>query len=185
MTVSKRIIVGSTNPVKIDATRIGFINMFKHDRFEVSGVAVPSEVSDQPIGETETLRGAYNRARNAQREVPDADYHIGIEGGIEHLNDELVAFAWIVVLSGDKIGKAKTGGFILPQEVSNLVKQGIELGEADDIVFKRTDSKQKSGSVGILTGDVITRTDFYSHAVTMALIPFKRTDLTFSNTIES
>ncbi|MBQ0741266.1 DUF84 family protein, partial [Aquimarina celericrescens] len=36
---------------------------------------------------------------------------------------------------------------------------------------------QKSGAVGILTGDIIDRTAYYTEAGILALIPFKNADL--------
>lgn len=177
---SQIIIVASTNPVKIAAAHAGFAAMFPHERFEVRGVEVPSGVGHQPVGDDETLLGARTRALNARELIPGADYHIGIEGGVEHHGDDLIAMAWIVVYGHGRSGKAKTASFILPREVSELVNQGIELGEADDRVFGRSNSKHANGSVGILTDDVITRETFYSHAVVLALIPFKKTDLSFS-----
>ena len=53
----------------------------------------------------------------------------------------------------------------------------MELGDADDVIFGRTNSKQGNGSVGILTADVITRTIFYQQAILLALIPFKNSNL--------
>lgn len=130
------------------------------------------------MSEKETLLGAKNRALNARQAKPEADFWVGIEGGLEEVNGELEAFAWIVVVSREgKIGKGRTGSFFLPHKVAELIRQGKELGEADDIVFGRTNSKQSNGAVGILTGDVITRTTYYEPAVIMALIPFKNLEL--------
>jgi non-canonical (house-cleaning) NTP pyrophosphatase len=47
----------------------------------------------------------------------------------------------------------------------------MELGHADDIVFGRNNSKQQTGAVGILTREVITRAEYYSHGGVLALIP--------------
>jgi non-canonical (house-cleaning) NTP pyrophosphatase len=47
------------------------------------------------------------------------------------------------------------------------------LGEADDIVFGRSNSKQDNGAVGLLTDNVIDRAQLYEHAMILALIPFK------------
>lgn len=55
--------------------------------------------------------------------------------------------------------------------------EGKELGEADDLVFGQTNSKQANGAVGILTDNVLTRTTFYEPAVILALIPFKNPEL--------
>ena len=89
----------------------------------------------------------------------------------------MMAFAWIVILSKDKKGKARTGTFFLPPKVVELINQGKELGEADDIVFGHSNSKQKNGAVGILTGNLIDRTQFYVEAMVLALIPFLNKDI--------
>ena len=86
----------------------------------------------------------------------------------------LLCFAYMAVHapSVGKWGYAKTGTFVLPSAVAELVEGGMELGHADDKVFSRTDSKRSNGAVGLLTGDLITRTDYYEHAMLLALIPF-------------
>lgn len=172
----KKVIIASKNPVKIQAVINGFEKMFSTEEFEFIGVSVPSNVADQPFGNKETFLGAKNRADNAYTEVNDADFYVGIEGGINNTGDEMEAFAWVVIKSVDKYGKAKTGTFFLPKQVVELIKEGKELGEADDIVFKRNNTKQKNGAVGILTGDVIDRTKYYTEAVVLSLIPFKNVD---------
>jgi len=151
--------------------------MFPDQSFNIQAISVPSEVHDQPQSNHEALLGAENRARNAKIEAPHADYWIGIEGGVEKLEWGLSAFAWIVIISGSKIGKSRTGTFFLPQAVADLVNQGKELGDADDMVFGQTNSKQNQGAVGLLTSDAIDRTNFYTEAVILALIPFKNPDL--------
>lgn len=170
------IIIASRNPVKIEAVRLGYAAMFPGAEFDVSGVDVPSGVSDQPMTDAETLTGARNRAENARRAAPDAGLWVGIEGGIEDGPSGMHAFAWVVVL-GARSGEARTGTFTLPGEVARLVREGVELGHADDIVFGRTNSKQEDGAVGLLTDGLIDRTAYYEHAVVLALIPFLKLDL--------
>lgn len=179
----QQIIVASRNPVKVEAARIGFAQMFPDRTFTLTGVSVPSGVPDQPMTRDETLQGALNRAEHAASEHPDADYTVGIEGGIEpDPTGRLTVFAWVVVrqLATGRRGQAQTGVFYLPDEVARLVREGYELGTADDIVFQRDNSKQNTGSIGILTDDAITRTTYYVPAVVMALIPFKKPDLTWA-----
>lgn len=172
------IVVASANPVKIATTRNGFEKMYPGQPLRIRGITVPSGVSDQPFSSHETLSGAFNRANNARIRCPEADFWVGIEGGVEPENGgNLIAFAWVVILSRDQIGKARTGSFFLPPQVSHLIRQGMELGDADDMVFGRTNSKQENGAVGILTGDAINRTSLYEQAVIMALIPFKNPGL--------
>jgi len=173
----KKVIIASKNPVKIQAVKNGFEKMFPNQEFEFAGVSVPSNVADQPFSNNETFLGARNRANNASNEVTEADFYIGIEGGIEPIENEMEVFAWVFIKSAGKYGKARTGTFFLPKQVVELIKEGKELGDADDIVFKRNNSKQENGAVGIMTGDVIDRTKYYTEAVVLALIPFKNVDL--------
>ena len=172
-----RLIIASTNPVKIAAAENGFRRMFPHQPLETQAINVASGVSVQPRSDLETLTGALNRAANAQQAVPDADYWFGIEGGLEDNGAELLAFAWIVVRSRDRISKGRTGAFCLPRAIADLVRQGKELGEADDLIFGQSNSKQAAGAVGLLTDNVIDRARLYEHAVILALIPFKNETL--------
>jgi inosine/xanthosine triphosphatase len=176
-----QIIVASTNPVKLEAARRGFAAMFPGEALDLRGVNVPSGVSDQPMTERETRDGAAQRAANARALMPHADYWVGIEGGISDTDGEMLAFAWVVILSGERAGSSRSATFQLPQEVARLVRSGLELGDADDVVFGRSNSKQQNGSVGLLTGDVIDRVLYYEHAVVLALIPFRHPALNFTH----
>jgi len=167
------LVVASTNPVKIQAAVNGFQRLFPGSELRVIAAAVPSDVAQQPMSDEETLRGALNRSANAQVAHPHAAYWIGIEGGIQPIGLEMAAFAWIVVRSREMMGKGRTGTFFLPPAVAELIRQGKELGEADDIVFGRANSKQENGAVGLLTDNVIDRAQLYEHAMILALIPFK------------
>lgn len=175
------IVVASSNPVKIQAAQTGFEHMFPYDSFAARGVSVPSGVSHQPMTDEETLQGALTRATNARTADPHAAFWVGIEGGCEEKHGELWTFAWVVVLPAAQgvaaSGKGRTGAFCLPREVAELVRQGVELGEADDRVFGRSNSKQSNGAVGLLTGDVIDRQSYYVHAVVLALVPFRNQEL--------
>jgi inosine/xanthosine triphosphatase len=173
----KRIIVASMNPAKIMAVEEGFEVMYPGELLDIAGVDVESEVSDQPMSDSETLLGAQNRAANARRANPDADFWIGLEGGLEGDSVGMEAFAWIVVLSAGQEGKARTTSFQLPARVTALIMEGYELGHADDIVFGKTDSKKSSGAVGLLTNGAISRSALYAQAVSLALIPHKNEGL--------
>ena len=56
-----KITVASINPVKIQSALHGFQQMFLDVSFTAEGLSVPSGVSDQPMTDEETLRGALNR----------------------------------------------------------------------------------------------------------------------------
>eukprot|EP01116_Phalansterium_solitarium_P009780 TRINITY_DN24087_c0_g1_i1.p2 TRINITY_DN24087_c0_g1~~TRINITY_DN24087_c0_g1_i1.p2 ORF type:complete len:187 (-),score=67.82 TRINITY_DN24087_c0_g1_i1:219-779(-) len=176
--VARSVIIASTNPVKVNCVRQGFEQAFPGRQFSFEGVSAPSGVPDQPMSDEETFRGALNRATNVKALRPQATFWVGVEGGLSvHEDGEMHVFAWIVVLSNDRSGKARTSAFVLPAKVAELIRQGYELGVADDIVFKSQNSKQAGGSVGFLTNNVVTRTSYYEQAVILALIPFLHEDL--------
>jgi len=56
--------------------------------------------------------------------------------------------------------------------VAKLIDEGYELGAANDLVFGGQNTKQKTGAVGLLTKDIVTRSQLYTQAVQLALIPF-------------
>ncbi|MFV0592597.1 MAG: inosine/xanthosine triphosphatase [Draconibacterium sp.] len=172
-----KIIVASKNPVKINATVEGFGAFY--DEVSAEGVSVESGVPDQPMSDEETREGARNRVVNARNLFPEADYWIGIEGGLHREKEALVAFAWVVISDGKQKGESRTTSFILPPKVALLIESGYELGTANDLVFDQHNSKQKSGAVGLLTGDKIDRTQLYRQAVQLALIPFLNKELYF------
>ena len=175
-----QITVASLNPVKLQAAQAAFQQIFPRQRFDVAGVAVPSGVPDQPMSLAETMRGARNRADKARAAQPDADYWVGIEGGIEDTPLGMSCFARVHIISSDgREGLGQTAVFYLPREVAELVRAGLELGQADDQVFGRDNSKQANGAIGILTDDAVDREAYYIHAVIMALVPFKNPALSW------
>ena len=70
---------------------------------------------------------------------------------------------------------AKTANFPLPPEITRLMmNEGLELGDADDRVFGRSNSGSESGTVGVLTNGLMDRSRYYEHALILALIPWMR-----------
>ena len=172
-----KIIVASKNPVKVQAVTTAFELAFPQKMHHVEGIGVPSGVSDQPMSEEETRLGAYNRAQGAKDARPEADFWVGLEGGIAEDHGMMQAFDWMVVMGRDNVGYGRSAGFMLPPAVVDLIHQGMELGEADDVVFAKENSKQSNGAIGLLTHDLITRQTLYQPALLMALIPFLRPEL--------
>lgn len=167
------IIVASMNPVKKQAVLHGFRSVFGEWPFSCEAFAAESGVRDQPESDAETLQGAYNRLAAARSAYPDATYYTALEGGVERIGKKLFAFAWIVIeAQSGKRGEARTGTFELPQAIARLIDSGVELGHANDRVFGVANSKHTNGALGILTGDLITRTSEYASTMILALIPF-------------
>lgn len=168
----KHIVVASTNPTKLKAAENAFSRAFPSENFKFEGISVHSSVSHQPMTDDETITGAHSRSINAEKIIPHADFWVGIEGGVELVKDGMLCMAWVVIRSKDNYGKAKTSAFYLPAKMVALITKGIEMGDADDMIFGNTNSKQKNGTVGALTRNLITRTSYYEEATLLALIPF-------------
>ena len=150
---------------------------------------------------------AYNAACSDVRERNDEDniipdFAVGLEGGLEKSDEELWCMAWMAIVGNNSTtctsakaeddnycavdgkskslswGYAKTGSFLLPPGLCDLVlNKDMELGHADDVVFSRVNSKHGSGTVGKLTKGEIDRTEYYVHALKLALIPWIRPQL--------
>lgn len=166
-----KIIVASKNPVKIDATREAFLSYFKD--LEVLGESVSSGVSDQPFG-WDTFLGAENRAKALHGK---ADFSVGIEGGVFERFGKHFTFGAICIM--DKNGKLSFGTspiLELPDVVVKGLKGGKELGIVMDKLTHAHNSKQKGGAVGFFTKGVVTRKDFYTVGIRVALAPFVKED---------
>src|SRR5688572_10893049 len=102
----RTIAVGSTNPVKIAAVR-GVLGPLAPNAI-VHGVAVASNVPDQPFGDDETIRGALARAM-AARAALGAELGVGIEGGVvEEPDGSMRTCAWAAIV--DSHGRSGVGG---------------------------------------------------------------------------
>jgi len=168
-----KVVVTSHNPVKIAAAREAFLSQFPTREIQLIPLAVESGVPDQPMSDEETRQGARNRVANARLKNPDADYWVGLEGGLDFFDGRLMAFAWMVIAAGnDQISEIRSVTLPLPPEVQALVSEGLELGEANDRVFSTLNSKQGGGAFGLLTDGLMTREGIYTQTLILALIPF-------------
>ena len=189
---SFNIAVGSGNKAKVESVRLAMADAFPGAALTMFPYAVPSGVSDQPMGEDETRAGAGNRALGARdayaKEHGGAapDFAVGLEGGVGPEGSAkspkghplLSCFAYMAICaatqaSGEEPSFSRTASFTLPYKVTDLMQdEGLELGDADDKIFSRVDSKQGAGTVGILTNMIIDRAQYYRHALAFALVPF-------------
>lgn len=170
-----------------------------------SGVSdQPYGDDETKAGAQNRAKAAYHAYRHANN-LTWPHIAVGMEGGLEWIangnksSSKLFCMAWMALYGkreatsvdafageniesyvGDKkpiCSVAKTALFVLPDEVTKLVKQNVELGDATDIVFEKTRSKHGMGTVGILTDGLIDRSGYYDHAILLALIPWIRPDL--------
>lgn len=172
-----KVAVGSENPVKINAVKHAFSVVWPKKKFEVIGISVKSGVTDQPMSDEEGIKGATNRAKKALKELK-ADYGVGLEGGMHKIGKKWFDSGWIVII--DKKGRVGIGSSARIETapaIVKLVKKGVELGAADDKIFKKKHSKQKEGHFGLMTNGIITRKDGYMHGIVFALSRFLHPEL--------
>lgn len=167
-----KVAVGSKNPVKIKAVRLAFQTVWPDRKWSVSGVEAASGVSVQPMSDIESITGARNRAILAVKKLR-ADFGVGLEGGLQKIGKEYFDCGWVVVLdqNGNE-GMGSTARILVPKKLIKMIKRGRELGEINDMVFGKRNSKQAEGYFGTMTNNAITRLKAYKHGVIVALSRF-------------
>lgn len=170
-----RVAVGSTNPVKVNAVRHIFAQLFPG--CEVVGVEVESGVPAQPVGETETNVGASNRARAALTAL-DAAYGVGLEGGVTFDGDSCWMINRCAIASRDgQVSLGKGPSFLLPPAVAEGVRAGLEVSPIIDRLAGQSDTGKKGGAIGFLTNGAVRREELFANLVGTALVPFLHPEL--------
>ncbi|MGC9104037.1 MAG: inosine/xanthosine triphosphatase [Candidatus Methanodesulfokora sp.] len=164
-----RVVVGSTNPVKISAVEESFSLAF--GSVEVKGIEVDSGVGPEPI-EEEAVEGAINRAVKAMKLLP-SDFSVGIEGGLFHLHGRYYLAGFVAIMRSDGLISTGTSGwFECPKKLLGRLLRGEELGSIMDEITGRRDVKKKEGAIGYFTKGIVDRKELYKHGVLMALARF-------------
>jgi len=159
--------VGSTNPVKIRAVKEALWERF--DELVVEGVEVESGVSDQPMSDDETKKGAIERAKRAL-EKKRADFGVGLEGGVFKEDGELWNTVWCVAL--DKEGRRVVVNgekFVLPKKLAEEILGGGEMGLVMNKLTGRENVKHQEGMLGVVTDGLVPRIEAYKHLVRLAV----------------
>lgn len=171
-----KILVGSQNPVKVNAARIAFGKVFAREDITCEAVIAPSGVADQPMTSQATREGAINRVKYCQQNY-QADFYLAIEGGVDCFEDGPATFAYVVIADNKTVSVGRSANLPLPNIVYQALVDGEELGHVMDRLFDTDNVKQKQGAIGLLTKGQATRESIYTQAVIMALAPMLNSDL--------
>ena len=167
--------VGSTNPAKVEAVRRSLARLSRD--CELEAVDVSSGVGVMPLGQAETRKGAFVRAR-AALERTAAEVAFGLEGGAILDGDRAWLTAHVVAVTRDgRIGEAAWGRMLLPRVAAERLRAGEELGDIIDDLFDAKESKRQTGAIGLLTEGAVSRTDAFADLVAMACAPFLHPEL--------
>lgn len=174
MTNGVKVLVGSRNPVKIEATREAFSKYCGNP--EITGMEVDSGVPVQPVN-GQIFEGAETRAKTLlvknKEEKLGADFFVGIEGGVMKLHSKWFSLGGMCIADNKgKIGFGTSPLFELPAAIVEELLRGVELGDVMDRLQNAHNTKQKHGAIGFFTKGVIDRKNFYMQGLVTALIPF-------------
>lgn len=120
-----KILMGTKNPGKIEGAKQAFEKYFKE--VEVEGIAVESEVSNQPF-DVDILKGAKNRVKNlkkyAKEKGMEVDFFVASEAGITSLLGEWIDFNVAVVENAESFQSVGISqGFPVPEKYIEEIKQ--------------------------------------------------------------
>ena len=177
--------VGTLNDPKIEAVRLAVEPYVS--AAQVSGHAVESGVSEQPVGYGEITRGARERARQAYGAGPCA-LGVGIEDGLVEIPEtggEIFNVGAAVITDGRRESLGFSALFAYPPACAEpALRQRAPIGEIFDALWQqerktvaREPSGRSVGNIGMLTGGVLPRSEYGRHAVTCALIRFLHPDI--------
>ena len=165
------IVVGSQNPVKVNAVKGAIGSLFPDAIVECNGMHAPSGVPDQPMNSDETRIGAMNRVAFC-KERQQADFYVAMEGGVDRFDYGAFTFAYVVIDDGKNQSVGRSAILPIPESVYTALENGEELGTVMDKLFGTTNVKQKGGAIGLLTNGQETRESAYTQALTLAMAPF-------------
>lgn len=168
-----KIVVTSKNPVKLEATKRAFELYFPQEKIEIIAIPTDSKVSEQPMSAQETATGARNRAKSIVE--TDADYIVGIEGGLSFVEVDGTEYAFeqtygCVVHHETDVSEIGAGpAYPLPHSVTARIKQGSNLTDAMRDEYGTVDLGKNAGYNGWLSENKIDRTEASKIAIFLAL----------------
>ena len=171
-----KIVVGSKNPVKVNAVQSAFASLYEDCEIQCEGMHAPSGVSDQPMDSEETREGAINRVAFCKSQI-DADFYVAMEGGVDLFIDGPATFAYIAIADKDRMSVGHSAILPLPAKVYAALEAGDELGDVMDNMFGTDNIKQKGGAIALLTNGQSSRESNYNHAILCTMAPFLHGEL--------
>ena len=183
------IAVGSQNPAKIEAVRLGFKTLFPRSQVDITPVDVDSEVGVQPFGMETTIQGAITRAKKAFiskfGEIKEKfSIGVGIEAGmipVPFTKTGYLDFQFCAVYQNS--GEVSIGlgpAFEYPQKIVDMLLKDPDHHEIGSVIAKLSgipDAKEKKGAIGLLSDDALHRSHILQYSVIMAVLPLKKPDL--------
>ena len=180
----ERIALGSDRAAKIMAIRASVARVAEIDAAwrSASIVARPvkTDAPSMPLTDWELMGGARQRALAVRKillaQKLSADLYVGLEGGFHSisLEGEWRTFlrGWAFVTDGERGSFGMSPSIEVPDSIVKDVLSGRELGIVIDEVAGMRDVRSKQGAWGVLSRDLLTRSDSFEAALLAAFAPF-------------
>jgi inosine/xanthosine triphosphatase len=179
------IAVGSTRRPKLNAVSEALACFGKAldlgAEFEIVGVEVDSGVGHTPSSCGELMRGARQRAEAllqvGKKRSESWNYFVGLEGGVDVLEENgarrVLLESWAYVTDGTRGHYGRSGGVEIPEALAHEVLDGgLELSVAIDRFAGAVGIRDAQGAWGVLSANLISRTEAFRVAVIAAFAPF-------------
>jgi len=179
-----QVVIGSTNKTKVAACKTAFTMVrnafadFSDKETDFKSIPSQTEVPNMPLVYSDIMKGALQRALFAYKKVNFCTFSVGMEGGVFEISTpdgETSAYLqnWVYVYDGQRGYFGSSPALPLPISIQKaLYDEGRELAEVIDTLSGKTDVRSVNGAFGILTRNLLTRTDSFKWAVINALVPF-------------
>lgn len=180
-----RIAVGSSRKPKLAAVQEALTQfaplLARANQVEVVGVEVESGVGHTPVSRDELMRGARQRvqalARLAKEKNERFHYFVGMEGGFDVIKENgsrrVFLESWAYVSDGRKGYYGRSGCVEVPAALAHEVLENeLELSVAIDRFAGAVGIRDAQGAWGVLSGNLISRTEAFRIAVVAAFAPF-------------
>jgi inosine/xanthosine triphosphatase len=187
---AKRIALGSDRAAKIMAVRASIARIAAIDASwadaQVVARPVTTSTPAMPMTDWQLMEGARDRAlavRDSLRSKRmDADIYVGLEGGFHSISidGEWHTFlrGWAYATDGTAGAFGATPSISVPASIVKSVVDGRqELGVVIDQVAGMRDVRSRQGAWGILSRDLVTRSDSFELALIAAMAPFYNSKL--------
>ncbi len=182
---AKRIALGSDRAAKIMAVRASVARIAAIDstwaNAQVVARPVTTSTPAMPLTDWQLMEGARDRALavrdSLQSKRMDADIYVGLEGGFHSIsiNHEWHWFlrGWAYATDGTTGAFGAAPSISVPGGIVKSVVEGNqELGIVIDQVAGMRDVRSRQGAWGILSRDLVTRSDSFELALIAAMAPF-------------
>lgn len=138
----------------------------KYNDSTVIPVKVDSGVSEQPLSQDETIKGATNRAIESYKSVKGVRLSFGMEGGMHEVNGHYYYFTAVCLFDGENTYYGLSDSIPLPKKVSDQVNKGGYVGYTIRNYLKKHSKDKKFYN---LIKPIIDRDHFFNKAITNVL----------------